>query len=467
MSEKQTFTPELKTFSPLPVGEESTIFSLEDEGRLDKNSNIPEELLKQPYFVRLDGKGELNLQVLPLHNRTAYSPENHQITIVSEEISTVIQRLIEENGLGTPKIRSMRMKVEDDLEEQDEEDDEQEEPGQVMINNMFRLGYKGAGFIYPENFESKKDNYQRGHFADLNKEITTANATEYPWQYQILGLFDSDVLPILLDNSALLSREGARCEDIVKAFQLEHIYYNNKLTQVAELKEKEILPDDFDPVCVERACRIPYRIKDFRLCRDRDIKIDMLKQAFEVLNQENGLLNIDYQYDINTIKSVKKYCSDFAYQVGRNLGTMQRLGKLMSFFNSGNITLGLGEIVDLDSIHDYDSKSEGQNMSEEYNIPKAILADIRDCVVALKLYFKDLKKLFPALKNEQFRQHTCEAFLQGHQDFYAPNEQLEKAYQNNLQEKVKDCAKRSLLKGWAFPRIKFNRTNHIPSSRQQ
>ena len=75
---------------------------------------------------------------------------------------------------------------------------------------------------------------------------------------------------------------------------------------------------------------------------------------------------------------------------------------MMTYFNSGNITLSLGEVVDLDSIIFLD-KGFSAHITPDYQmgIPKGYKKDIRDQIYALgKMFIIDSVSVF-SLKSDK------------------------------------------------------------------
>lgn len=87
-------------------------------------------------------------------------------------------------------------------------------------NIYFAISIKGVGYLYPEAYESKKDNY----LGKPGDEITLHKSKEYGWGYNVLGLFDKRNLTPLIENSRELANAGLRCETIAAAFDLKKVF---------------------------------------------------------------------------------------------------------------------------------------------------------------------------------------------------------------------------------------------------
>lgn len=100
-------------------------------------------------------------------------------------------------------------------------------------NIYFYPTIKGIGFLYPENYESKKDKYQGRESLD----ITVQKSSEDPWGYKVLGLFDRRNLNQLIGNVAELKKNGLRCEEIAGAIELKDVLMKGKSIGIPELRQ--------------------------------------------------------------------------------------------------------------------------------------------------------------------------------------------------------------------------------------
>lgn len=164
-----------------------------------------------------------------------------------------------------------------------------------------------------------------------------------------------------------------------------------------------------------RLLRENTRIKDF--CEaSRGKKIEILSNVFNLLNFEKEKNKQKNFYDINNPKSIEMYLKDFFSQAGKNLAIMQNCGAMMSYFNSGNITLSLGEVADLDSIVFLDKGFSAHITPDpETGIPKGYKKDIRDQIYAVGLMFlrgfSDLIKI-----DDGPRESLCAKFMESYED---------------------------------------------------
>ncbi len=422
-------------------------FSLEEEGRIINPEIMANGSIETPLFLSLSptsDSGLISLQTREKHNRVATLSATLVIMI---EVKNRVRKTIEDLYA-----RSAFFEI-SDLD------------GELIsgkratsrVNYYFSLDMKGCGFVHPENFQSKKDGYFKGYFRGIDKEVITVDSEEYEWKYQVLGLFDSRVIESLIENCELINNHGGRAEEVIKVFYLEEIFYQGKKTSIIELQKRKVIPEDFSPVMVLRASRTPHRIKDLWEAKEPGRQKEMMQDVFEILNKENELLGIDEKFCLETPESIKSYLLQFCYQIGRNLGVLQKLGKIMVYFNTGNITLALGEIVDLDSIADYDSEEDGAIPDDIYGIPKSVLKDIRDSLFALNRLIKVFEKIFPFLKHDDtLRDSLFESFNRGYQDFYQGKiKKLKNFKKDDIKKTVESIASIILINNQRVAPINF------------
>ncbi|MBU1167576.1 hypothetical protein KKC60_04185, partial [Patescibacteria group bacterium] len=290
------------------------------------------------------------------------------------------------------------------------------------------LNVKGLGFLFPESYESRKENYY-GKKGQPTVE-TKASDEEYPWGTQVLGMFDGRLFETLRKNTELIIRHGGRVENILAAYQIEACFFEGELKTIEELKEKGVIPKEayedhgeFVPLEVFRLQRSNIRVKDFSSA-DTEEKKKMLSEVFQSLNKEfktlqkiekqsndeiekvsinKQLSRMSGEYDQDNHETVGLYLENSAYWVGKNLGIIESLGRFITYYNSGNVTMAAGELVDLDSVDELNAKDHinvpavvakdrtlGENL--DFQIPPAFLKDIRDALLTLKILAKSVEK---------------------------------------------------------------------------
>jgi len=322
------------------------------------------------------------------------------------------------------------------------------------------LNIKGLGYVFPETFESKKDNF-KGNVHQPT--VGFYETSEFPWNYNVLGLADKRVLEPILKHTQIMQRLGGRVEKIVAAAQLKQIYFEGKLIPVDDLKKQGVIPSEnfdgkpFEPVQIFRLQRVPYRINDLYKA-DKIHKLAMLRESFEALNRENRVKGDARQYSLNDMESVKSYIKDSVYWIGRNLGLMQGAAYTYGYFNSGNITLGLGELVDIDSMKplkvDPDNKEvtvyvKNSPDSYKYKCPPVMGKDIRDGIYSIRRFLIAINSCIPVV-DAAFKQETAECFLQGYQEGRKRSNALDNgAYKDieadNVLEMVADLAHKMII----------------------
>jgi len=342
--------PEQYKFSQLQekTGEKSTV----KIAYQNQNLKLPFKLESLAYFV--DPKGEKELITHPHHHRAAWLPN---------------VGMADERG-----------------------------------NIYFQTTIKGLGYLYPEGYKSKKDNF----YGESNSDITVQKSVEDPWGYKVLGLFDRRNVASLIENIQKLKQSGLRCEELAGALEIKKVLLDGEPTDITMLRNyltdeanKQGFPqkylDDlkgFEPALLIRVVRDNTRIQDFCSASVKEKK-EILMEVFKRLNQENECSQKDKRYDASNPDSIKDYMEDFFAHSGKNLAILQNNGAMMTYFNSGNITLSLGEVVDLDSIIFLDKGFSAHiTPDDQMGIPKGYKKDIRDQIYALgKMFIKAFDEL--------------------------------------------------------------------------
>lgn len=306
--------------------------------------------------------------------------------------------------------------------------------GVVAVYNA--LNIKGVGFINPRNFESKKDNY----YGSINSPtVVLAPSKEYDWGTHVLGMLDGRVAKTLIQESMFLQGLGGRAEGVAATFRLNSCFYEGELCSIEELVKIGVIDNEpykdlgaFYPTELFRLLKNNVRVKDLNDETKRpEEKSRLLEDAFGQLMEEYFLLKNQYErllqedpqskylnslkeqldhmspdYNINDTISMNEYLRHTAYWTGKNLGILHGNLKYMCFYNSGNVTLSLGEVVDLDSISkisrfsddgDFDDKNvilkDASGKSYEFNsVSRVFLKDIRDASFTLRILISNIKK---------------------------------------------------------------------------
>lgn len=359
----------------------------------------------------------------------------------------------------------------------------------TTVNVFLTLNIKGVGLLFPGGYESRKDEY-RGR-EEEETVATQQSSKEYAWGYNVLGLVDSRMFNVLKDNTEALTRLGARVESIAAAYELKACFYRGELKTVGELKEMGVLPKDskekgkFKPLEIFRLQRVNTRFKDFCEASEEERKL-MLQEAFGALNEEAAVLrkmseesqdpavkeivlkqleHLGGDYSVESSESVRRYLADSAHWIGKNLGILESAGRYMLYFNSGNVTLGAGELVDLDSVDVLKAKENINVPKVEagegtvYDVPPVILKDIRDSLFAFNMFLKKFEGL-AKLDIENLRQELHDSFLKGHAEGFGASDKLEKMKFQNLKVDqfrpvVEDLARKIILENEHIAPVKI------------
>jgi hypothetical protein len=294
-------------------------------------------------------------------------------------------------------------------------------------NIFFDTTIKGVGYLYPEKYVSKKDKY----YGRAGQDITLHKSKEYWWGYNMLGLVDKRILNNLIKSAEELSEAGMRCEAIASAAELEKVILGGETVGVEKLREylktqargmgfpRETIDDieNFTPVQIVRLVRENFRIKDFCKASEQERK-KMLKDVFQTLNLENELTKKEKRYDANNPESVKQYLFDYFAQAAKNLAILHNKGKVLYFLNSGNITLSLAEVVDLDSLMTINEETKEYSVMAENDpergVPGGYVKDTRDEIYALSIMFlKAFRGLANFMRDDRVKlqKHYLDSYL--------------------------------------------------------
>jgi hypothetical protein len=260
-----------------------------------------------------------------------------------------------------------------------------------------------------------------------------------------------------------MKQAGLRCEELAGILELRKVFLNGEPTRIDKLRSyltdearKQNFPqkylDDlkgFEPVLLVRVLRDNTRIQDFCSASIKE-KEQLLTRVFTRLNLGNEHSKKEKRYDVSDQESINNYLEDFFIQSGRNLVIMQNNGAMMTYLNSGNITLSLGEIADLDSIIFFDKGFSAHITPDgESGIPKGYKKDIRDQIYVLGRMFTNAFEGLIAV-DTSLRERLAVAFL----DNYEKKLDLEKI--NSL--KLNPVAIQKVVKDMASEMICCNRS---------
>ena len=175
--------------------------------------------------------------------------------------------------------------------------------------------------------------------------------------------------------------------------------------------------ENFTPVQIVRLVRENFRIKDFCKASEQERK-KMLKDVFQTLNLENELTKKEKRYDANNPESVKQYLFDYFAQAAKNLAILHNKGKVLYFLNSGNITLSLAEVVDLDSLMTINEETKEYSVMAENDpergVPGGYVKDTRDEIYALSIMFlKAFRGLANFMRDDRVKlqKHYLDSYL--------------------------------------------------------
>lgn len=240
-----------------------------------------------------------------------------------------------------------------------------------------QIDVKGGGFVFPEEFEMRKEGFRKGELAESKEVFMHAQSQENPWGYDSLGLFDERMVATVVENADKLSAAGMRTEAIAAAYRTDTILIDGKETPVKELKKETVekfsalakaetdpgrkaeikamaadLKKDFEPVIVIRLMRSVFRLRDMKEALDRGdgaAVLKMIEEACQNLNYEAEALGWPDRFDGKTSEGRERWLRFIAGWFARNTGIMHRLGQVHIGLHMGNVTLA-GEVVDLDSV---------------------------------------------------------------------------------------------------------------------
>lgn len=235
-----------------------------------------------------------------------------------------------------------------------------------------QIDIKGGGFMYPEGFESLKDDVPAGSLAGAGEAFVVPRSKEYEWDYNPLGFMDRRVIDRLTDAADELSADGMRVEGVAGAYTFEYLYLDGEKVSVQDFK-KRVLEDwkkqeeesqgkekkewrkkikdfneQFEPIIVIRLMRSVFRVRDFRDADSTQAQA-MVAEACKNLTYESEALGEGKKFEAETRKGQEEWLRFINYWYGKNLGIMQTKARVHGYLHMGNVTLA-GEIVDLDSV---------------------------------------------------------------------------------------------------------------------
>ncbi|MBP7134052.1 hypothetical protein KBA73_02445 [Patescibacteria group bacterium] len=310
---------------------------------------------------------------------------------------------------------------------------------------LWRVDTKGAGFIKPETYVSKKHEIESGDLAGYPEVHMTPYSKETPWGYDSLGLFDERMAGTTVKKAEELSRLGMRVETFAAYYRLKTVHVGGETITIEELKRRTIedfkeqatevkaeatrlrrdggtpkeieelkeraktllghekdLRENFEPVIAIRLMRSIFRIRDLEDGTHEQARI-MIEEAVAALQAESRLLHgVESPIRLDTMDGRDAYLKQLGDWFGEGLGVLFRTGQSHLFLHMGNLSLA-GEIVDLDSVTKVmrtrlgkgylgDGANVFRTTHPEYGIPNCLVKDMRD----LCLSNRNLRKSFLA-----------------------------------------------------------------------
>lgn len=188
-----------------------------------------------------------------------------------------------------------------------------------------------------------------------------------PGNIKVQGLQQDDAIGRVIRASRLLRASHVDTEWILKAIVPQELPLNGRTVTIPEFKDKVGSWDEMPkvrqafkktrPVITVRAMTTGIRVED--LC-DGDAYVGKALQTVNTIRALRG----------ETSMGVDDYLANYLPQnLGRNLGTLHRLGLFHNYLTTHNIT-ATGGIVDLDSVQGWplgDAKTTQRNMESDVN----------------------------------------------------------------------------------------------------
>lgn len=370
------------------------------------------------------------------------------------------------------------------------------------IHNVFtQIDLKGAGFIHPETFVSRKDGIYEGDMAGAPEARLIPDYNDLPWGYDVLGLLDERVALAVKDKARQLSKLGLRTEAIAGIYRLNKIFYRGEFVATREFKaaqaerfdkaagqaeaagdekraaeyraKKKAFLADYDPVMIVRLVREALRLRDFVDAKTREERLAMLEEVCRNLNIENQELKIDKRFSHVTKAGREDLQRFVARSAGKNAGILHGNGEAHLFMHMGNWTLA-GEVVDLDSVgkivgeskskkpvnepfstpqKDGKTKFVGYDMGQyrgedaEYGLPKGVVKDLRDSGTSVRLFLTHCAETFPddRVDNAKMTREYVDGYLEG----FGGRDPLAALHigQDKIIETMRSLAERIIAKG--------------------
>lgn len=302
----------------------------------------------------------------------------------------------------------------------------QDESGETLG----KINIKGTGYI-------SLGEWGQGHHIIPESERRTLEPRKLE-QYRdgMLGLMSLEDAQTDFDNSEKMAELGIRTSRGVAIIKLETVFYPDMgIVEVATLKEKGIIPEDFEPVVYVRTTGVDHRIRDYedpnmipRSNRKwlRERKGNAISGAMEAVSAEYGIENMD----------LKQYLLWFSKTFGEQVGKLHMHGYVhnglfkapRSFVHPVDVTLDC-RILDLDNVETVEilrwkleqvgmepEKAEGilesgirGDLEAVRNSLKALLASCRDVSdsidrgdVSDEALIQEMIETFEASYDEQF-----------------------------------------------------------------
>ncbi len=318
------------------------------------------------------------------------------------------------------------------------------------IHQVYRqVDLKGVGFLFPETFESRKDNIPMGSLEGAGEVEFTPNMQDAYMRYDMLGLVDERQALQSRDMGERLARAGARTEAVAGIYRLKKVWLNGRETDVGELraagaeklkelaepifgsdeakqydKKRKDLRANYNPAVVVRLMRSIFRLRDW-VDASADERLAMMREACGNVNAEQQALGGETKFDADTEVGREQWVQFVGFWLGKNVGITHGQGLVHSYLHMGNLTLA-GEMVDLDSVREVVSvggkkKAEQSPIGKplpddrqfafidadefgkfaapsgeagQQGLPKCLIKDFRDVCFSLKMFLQNSRDLF-------------------------------------------------------------------------
>jgi len=251
--------------------------------------------------------------------------------------------------------------------------------------HYYTFNTKGCGYLKPSlkggNTIDKYDDWHRTNEYGAEGAYGLA---------QMSGTFIDDEDVELVDKTKWLTENGLRTELYWGVAELKNIYYKGKLVSIKKLKEKGIIPNEYDyvPAMGVRLLKTNTRIAEITETDDVARAVALFKDAFKTFNQENTDEDLGYaELIFGDQKSEETFFKTFFERMGKNLAVLQNLGIIGWGLHSANVTMA-AEIVDIGDCNvwtHYQKVENGDDYIQKHSgVRRGSLKDARDIAYGLK-----------------------------------------------------------------------------------